>query len=78
MALNFHPEPGMVLICDFTTGFRVPEIVKRRPVVVISPRRRRASISLVYRGGIKYHCPLSGRTISPPSGPGLLTGAISG
>ena len=43
MALNFHPEPGMVLICDFTTGFRVPEIVKRRPVVVISPRRRRAS-----------------------------------
>ncbi|WP_366949739.1 type II toxin-antitoxin system PemK/MazF family toxin [Geobacter sp.] len=31
----------MVLICDFTTGFKAPEMVKRRPVVVVSPRPRR-------------------------------------
>ncbi len=41
MSITFHPQPGMVLICDFSTGFRAPEIVKRRPVVVISPRTRR-------------------------------------
>lgn len=38
--LKFHPRPGSVLICDFDTGFRKPEMVKRRPVVVVSPRRR--------------------------------------
>jgi mRNA interferase MazF len=42
MPLNFHPRQGAVLICDFT-GFKVPEMVKRRPVVVISPRPRRTT-----------------------------------
>lgn len=43
MALKFHPRPGTLLICNFDTGFRRPEMVKKRPVVVISPRRRRSS-----------------------------------
>ena len=43
MALKFHPRPGTLLICDFDTGFTPPEMVKRRPVVVISPRLRRSS-----------------------------------
>lgn len=43
MPLMFHPHPGMVLICDFNTGFKAPEMIKRRPVVVISPRPRRSS-----------------------------------
>ena len=43
MALYFHPNPGMLLMCDFSTGFRVPEMVKKRPVVVLSPRLRRTS-----------------------------------
>ena len=43
MALMFHPEPGTVLMCNFDTGFRPPEMVKVRPVVVLSPRRRRGS-----------------------------------
>ena len=30
-------------MCDFDTGFKAPEMVKKRPVVVISPRRRRSS-----------------------------------
>jgi uncharacterized protein YifN (PemK superfamily) len=36
MPIQFHPRPGTLLYCDFSTGFRPPEIVKRRPVVVIS------------------------------------------
>lgn len=34
MALLFHPKAGDVLICDFR-GYIVPEIVKRRPVVIV-------------------------------------------
>ena len=30
-------------MCDFTTGFQPPEMVKRRHVVVVSPRYRRHS-----------------------------------
>ena len=36
MAINFHPRLGQVLYCDFKTGFRPPEMVKARPVVVLS------------------------------------------
>jgi len=43
--LTFHPGPGTIVICDFSAGFRPPEMVKVRPVVVISPRRR--SVQLV-------------------------------
>lgn len=41
MSLKFHPQTGTVLICDFTSGFKVPEMIKKRPVVVVSPRPRR-------------------------------------
>ncbi len=40
MALKFHPEPGTIVICDFK-GFNAPEMVKKRPVVIISPRYKR-------------------------------------
>ncbi len=40
MALKFHPKAGTILLCNYNTGFVVPEMVKRRPVVVISPRLR--------------------------------------
>jgi uncharacterized protein YifN (PemK superfamily) len=39
--LKFHPEPGTILICDYSTGFKKPEMVKKRPVVTISPRLKR-------------------------------------
>jgi mRNA interferase MazF len=39
--INFHPKRGTVLMCDFTTGFQAPEMVKRRHVVVVAPRYRR-------------------------------------
>jgi uncharacterized protein YifN (PemK superfamily) len=40
MAINFHPKIGTVLICDFDTGFRPPEMVKKRPVIVVSRSHR--------------------------------------
>lgn len=51
MAIQFHPEQGTILICDFT-GFKEPEMVKRRPVIVVSPRLR-------VRGGLCSIVPLS-------------------
>lgn len=39
MALKFHPERGFLLICDYSmTPVVLPEMVKRRPVVVVSPK----------------------------------------
>ncbi len=38
MTLKFQPQPGMVLICDFR-GFEKPEMVKRRPVVILASNR---------------------------------------
>ncbi|MCK5746721.1 MAG: type II toxin-antitoxin system PemK/MazF family toxin [Oricola sp.] len=38
MALKFHPEPGALLVCDYGDEPIEPEMVKRRPVVVVSPR----------------------------------------
>lgn len=35
----FHPEIGTVVICDFG-DFIPPEMTKRRPVIIISPRFR--------------------------------------
>lgn len=37
MALGFHPRAGEVFMCDFK-GFEEPEMVKPRPVIVVSPR----------------------------------------
>jgi uncharacterized protein YifN (PemK superfamily) len=64
MSLKFHPDPGEILICSYSTGFIVPEMVKRRPVVVISPRlRRRDGLCTVVPMSTsqpdfeeKYHC----------------------
>ena len=37
MAIEFHPRVGQILLCDFSRGFKEPEMVKnRRPVVVVS------------------------------------------
>ena len=48
MSLTFHPAPGTIVICDFSTGFAAPEMIKVRPVVIVSPRfRRRADLCTV-------------------------------
>ena len=38
MAIQYAVAPGTILLCDYDTGFREPEMVKRRPAIVISPR----------------------------------------
>jgi mRNA interferase MazF len=39
VAINFHPSAGQILLCDFSDGFKEPEMVKsNRPVIVLSPR----------------------------------------
>lgn len=40
MALRIPPYSGQIVLCDYK-GFIIPEMVKRRPVVVISPKPRR-------------------------------------
>lgn len=39
MAIHFHPDQGTIVICDFN-GFKEPEMTKRRPAIVVSPRFR--------------------------------------
>ena len=55
--IQFYPKAGMVLMCDFD-GYRVPEIVKNRPVVVVSPTR-------LTRHGLTTVVPLSTTAPSP-------------
>ncbi len=38
MALAYSPKVGQILTCDFTTGFIEPEMVKKRPVIVLATR----------------------------------------
>lgn len=37
MTVVFHPQPGTIVRLDLSEGFRAPEMVKRRPAVVLSP-----------------------------------------
>lgn len=59
MAIQYPPLPGHVLICDYGTGFQPPEMVKRRPALVVSPRLR-------HREGLVTVVPLS---TTPPRRP---------
>lgn len=47
MTINFRPDSGVILVCNFDTGFQPPEMVKCRPVVVISPQRRNDQTCIV-------------------------------
>jgi len=66
MTLAYHPKPGAFLLCRYEPGFVKPEMVKLRPVVVITPRLRRRDglctvvpLSLTAPNHIEaYHCEL--------------------
>lgn len=37
MPISIHPKPGQILLCDFSEGFKEPEMVKsNRPIIIIS------------------------------------------
>ena len=59
MSLWFQPKPRSVVYCDFT-GFRMPEMTKRRPVIVLRAHKRNRRLV--------YVIPLS---TSPPDPPQL-------
>ena len=46
LALSFQPNPRTVVYCDFA-GYVKPEIVKRRPVVVLSAHKRNSRLVAV-------------------------------
>ena len=43
MGLLYQPKVGDVFMCDFN-GFQAPEMVKKRPVIVISKNRNNAKL----------------------------------
>ena len=58
MAIGEHPAPGTILICDFKQGFREPEMVKQRPVIVLSPKIGiRAKLCTVVALARRLHAP---------------------
>ncbi|WP_106754276.1 type II toxin-antitoxin system PemK/MazF family toxin [Pannonibacter carbonis] len=37
MPIGFFPPAGQILVCDFS-GFQPPEMIKHRPVIILSPK----------------------------------------
>jgi uncharacterized protein YifN (PemK superfamily) len=72
--INEHPETGMIVVCDFSTGFKEPEMVKRRPVIVLSPKiARRANVCTIVplstvppAPPMPFHCELVIQPVLPP------------
>ncbi len=67
MAITFHPRPGQLLLCDFSEGFKEPEMVKSgRPVIVLTPPPKHSTglVTVVPLSTSKpapvmlYHCQL--------------------
>lgn len=80
MGIKFPPVPGQILICDYSKGFKEPEMVKERLVAVVSPRLpNRDDLCTVVplsttppRSGILYQC----RVDLPFSAPEPYEGAF--
>jgi uncharacterized protein YifN (PemK superfamily) len=47
MGILFSPDPGQILMCDFTKGFVRPEMQKIRHCVVVSPRKHTGTCLIV-------------------------------
>ncbi|MBY0544171.1 MAG: type II toxin-antitoxin system PemK/MazF family toxin [Gammaproteobacteria bacterium] len=57
MAITIHPRPGQILFCDFSKGFKKPEMVKEgRPVIILTG-------AIKGRSGLVTIAPLS--TVEP-------------
>jgi len=46
MALTYQPKPRSIVYCDFG-GFIAPEIIKRRPVIVLAAHKRNSRLVTV-------------------------------
>ena len=47
MSIIYSPKKGQILMCDFTSGFAVPEMVKERPVVVFKSSSRNKLVTVI-------------------------------
>ena len=47
MPINFAPDPGQILMCDFTSGFMRAEMQKIRHCVVVSPKKHTGTCLVV-------------------------------
>lgn len=75
MAIREHPPLGTLLLCDFGSGFKPPEMVKRRLVVVISPRiKARPGLCTVVALSTTLPKPVWPTTLSSTSAPACLIG----
>ena len=69
--VDFRPKRGHVLMCDFTF-LEVPEMVKQRPVVIVSPRLDRdprlvTVVPVSTRESVlPYHPRLAAESLPPP------------
>lgn len=61
MPLNYQPKPRSILYCDFR-GFEVPEMVKRRPVIVLASHKTNSKLVAVVP--LKYDSSWPTRTAS--------------
>ena len=52
MPITYHPKEGELFICDYPKDMAAPEMIKKRPVIVVSP-------SLKHRGSLVTVVPLS-------------------
>lgn len=61
MPVQYLPTPSTIVVCDFSNGFEAPEMVKKRPAVIISPRlpRRDNLCTLVPLSGTEPSHPVS-------------------
>jgi uncharacterized protein YifN (PemK superfamily) len=46
MPIPFQPKPRSIVFCDFR-GFEAPEMIKRRPVVVLASHKRNSQLVAV-------------------------------
>jgi uncharacterized protein YifN (PemK superfamily) len=84
MAIAEHPGMGIILHCDFSAGFKIPEMVKRRPAVIVSPKiGARAGLCTVVpisteppEKVMPYHLELTELQLPPPydQGPNWIKG----
>lgn len=65
--ITFQPKPGSVAYCDYR-GFIEPEMVKKRPIIVISKHNHNAKLLLVVpissvepRNKFEYHIEMDPR-----------------
>lgn len=73
MSLIYHPKVGDIVMCEFPSCFQSPEMVKTRPVVVISPKipGRTTMVAIVPLSTtapmprLGHHCEIALRMLPP-------------